>query len=163
MNETTSLEKTLLLSLAIRNDFESKLSTQNIARYRGNHIRERDGIALNAQLASIFVQLLETRQQPNRQLRILQHIRHRHALHFIQRLREDEHSARCLNRRNGRPILNELLDVFEQGMNKSEAIGSREGVAAHRYNDRLERGGVEVGVGNDGEKRVDDLEHARLV
>ena len=41
-------------------------------------------------------------------------------------------------------------------MNKSEAIGSREGMAAHRYNDRLERGGVEVGVGNDGEKRVDD-------
>lgn len=36
-------------------------------------------------------------------------------------------------------------------------------MAEHRYHDRLECGCVEIGVGNDGEKRVDDLEHARLV
>lgn len=48
-------------------------------------------------------------------------------------------------------------------MNEREAIGPREGVAKHRYHGRLKRGCMEIGVGNDGEERVDDLEHARLV
>lgn len=142
---------------------EFQLAAQNLARNGREHIRESRRIALNAQLASIIIQLLEARQQSNGQLRILQHIRHHHALHFVQRFREGEHSARCLHSRNCFPVLNELLDVFEQRMNEREAIGSREGVAKHRYHDRLERGCVEIGVGNDGEERVDDLEHARLV